>query len=265
MRPIAVTDPLDARIEAYRDIRERDLVGRRGLFVAEGTVVLRAMLDGGRFRPDSLLVLENRLGGISDLLDRLPEATPVYVAAQPVMDSIAGFHMHRGVLALGRPIAEASAASIVAGLPDDALIVVLVGISNHDNVGSIFRNAASFDTDAVLLDATSCDPLYRKATRVSVGATLTVPFARGGEAGTLLQLLKDTGFEILSLSPSGGEDIATITRPKRAALVLGTEGEGLPRDILQATRSVRIAMSQRFDSLNVAAASAVALHRLWRG
>ncbi len=144
-------------------------------------------------------------------------------------------------------------------------MVLLVGISNHDNVGSIFRNAASFDADAVLLDATCCDPLYRKATRVSVGATLTVPFARGGEAGTLLQLLKDAGFEILSLSPSGGEDIATITRPKRAALVLGTEGEGLPRDILEATRSVRIAMSERFDSLNVAAASAVALHRLWRG
>lgn len=265
MRPIAVTDPLDARIEAYRDIRERDLVGRRGLFVAEGTVVLRAMLDGGRFRPDSLLVLENRLGGVAELLDRLENDTPVYVASQPVMDAIAGFHMHRGVLALGRPIAETSAASIVAGLPEDALVVVLIGIANHDNVGSIFRNAASFDADAVLLDATSCDPLYRKATRVSVGATLTVPFARGGEAGTLLQLMKDAGFEILSLSPAGGEDIAGIARPRRAALVLGTEGEGLPREILEATRSVRISMSDRFDSLNVAAASAVALHRLWQG
>lgn len=265
MRPIAINDPLDARITDYRDIRERDLVGRRGLFVAEGTVVLRAMLNGGRFAPSSLLVLENRLDGISELIDRLPEDTPVYVASQAVMDAIAGFHMHRGVLALGRPIAEASAASIVGSLPEEALVVVLVGISNHDNVGSIFRNAASFDADAVLLDETSCDPLYRKATRVSVGATLTVPFARGGKAGSLLQLLGDSGFEILSLSPAGGEDIARIERPKRAALVLGTEGEGLPRDILMGTRSVRIAMSERFDSLNVAAASAVALHRLWRG
>src|SRR5690606_21337495 len=106
------------------------------------------------------LVLDRRLPGLADTLALAPPQTPVYTAAQEVMDAIAGFHIHRGILAIGRKRDEEDAAALLSGLPADALVVVLVGISNHDNVGSIFRNAAAFEADAVLLDRASCDPLY---------------------------------------------------------------------------------------------------------
>ncbi len=262
--PIRIEDPADPRLNPYRSIRERDLVGRHGRFIAEGTVVLRAMLDAGRFRPESLLVLESRHAGIADLVARLPEGTPVMIASQPVLDAVAGFHIHRGVLAVGLRGTEPGVDELLAGLAERATVVVAVGIANHDNVGAIFRNAAAFAADAVLLDESCCDPLYRKAIRVSVGAALAVPFARGGSAADLVARLASHGFEVLTLSPSGGEDMARVARGARTALVLGTEGEGLPASLLAATRSVRIAMSDRFDSLNVAAASAIALHRLWQ-
>jgi tRNA G18 (ribose-2'-O)-methylase SpoU len=259
-----IEDPLDDRIAAYRDIRERDLIGREGLFVAEGKVVLNVLFAARRFEPQSVLVLENRLAGLSDTLATAPERMPVYAASQEVMDRIAGFHVHRGILALGRKRLLESPASLLEGLPTSALVLLLVGISNHDNMGAIFRNAAAFDADAVLLDESCCDPLYRKSIRVSVGAALKVPFAVGGNAEQLLSDLQHARFEAIALSPRGEFDIATLERPRRAALVLGTEGAGLPGRILSATRTARIAMSESFDSLNVAAASAIALHRLWR-
>jgi tRNA G18 (ribose-2'-O)-methylase SpoU len=114
----------------------------------------------------------------------------------------------------------------------------------------------------VLLDETSCDPLYRKAIRVSVGAALTVPFARGGTAGEMLRSLKDAGFEAVALSPAGAESLPTLRRAPRTALLLGAEGPGLPQEILVRTRTVRIPMADGFDSLNVATASGIALHHL---
>lgn len=261
---VRIEDPEDDRIAAYRDIRERDLIGREGIFVAEGKVVLKVLFAARRFQPQSVLVLENRLAGISDTLELAPENMPVYVASQEVMDRIAGFNVHRGILALGRKRPPEGLASLLDRLPASALVLLLVGISNHDNMGSIFRNAAAFHADAVLLDQGCCDPLYRKSIRVSVGAVLKVPFAVGGSAEELLSDLQRAGFESIALSPRGEFDIAALDRPKRAALVLGTEGPGLPQHILSATRTARIAMSEEFDSLNVATAAAIALHRLWR-
>jgi tRNA G18 (ribose-2'-O)-methylase SpoU len=141
---------------------------------------------------------------------------------------------------------------------------VLVGLANHDNVGAIFRNAAAFGADAVLLDGTSCDPLYRKAIRVSVGAALKVPFVRGGDAAQIFEAVRRHGFEPVALSPAGAEDIRSIGRAQRVALVLGTEGPGLPAALLGSLRTARIAMAPGFDSLNVAAASAIALHEMFR-
>ncbi len=114
---------------------------------------------------------------------------PVYAASQPVMDAIAGFHIHRGILAVGRKREADDPETLIASLPKRALVVILVGLSNHDNVGAIFRNAAAFGADAVLLDETCCDPLYRKAIRVSVGAALKVPFAVAADAGSIVTLL----------------------------------------------------------------------------
>lgn len=263
-RAIRIEDPGDPRIAAYRDIRERDLVGREGRFVAEGKVVLAALFSGHRFEAESVLVAENRLEGLGGTLSAAHGDLPVYVAAAAVMDAIAGFPIHRGILAIGRRRAPETADELLGTLPRRATLVVLVGLANHDNVGAVFRNAAAFGTDAVLLDETSCDPLYRKAIRVSVGAALKVPFARGGDAARLVEAVQRHGFETIALSPSGREDIRSIVRGERIALVLGTEGTGLPAALLSRLRSVRIAMAPGFDSLNVAAASAIALHELCR-
>lgn len=263
-RVTRIEDPRDPRIAAYLDIRERDLVGREGRFVAEGKVVLAALFAGGRFEAESVLVAENRLEGLGGTLAAAPDDLPVHVASAAVMDAIAGFPIHRGILAIGRRRAPETAEELLGSLPRRATLVVLVGLANHDNVGAIFRNAAAFGADAVLLDETSCDPLYRKAIRVSVGAVLKVPFARGGDVAGLVEAVRRHGFETIALSPSGKEDVRSIGRAERVALVLGTEGTGLPATLLAGLRTARIAMAPGFDSLNVAAASAIALHELSR-
>ncbi|GLQ79936.1 RNA methyltransferase [Mesorhizobium huakuii] len=260
MDPIRIDDPRDSRVAAYLDIRERDLAGRQGRFVAEGKVVLDLLLSSGRFGAESVLVLENRLGGLNDILHKAPADLPVYVVTSAVMDAIAGFHMHRGILAIGRKEAPQAAGPLLDTLPGRALVVVLVGIANHDNMGSIFRNAAAFGADAVLMDATSCDPLYRKAIRVSVGAALKIPFASFTDTSGFTAMLAERGFEQFALSPRGRTDIRDARPSQRLALYLGTEGEGLPESLLARLQTVRITMSKGFDSLNVAAASAIALH-----
>lgn len=262
---IRIDDPADPRLAAYRHIRERDLVGRDRRFIAEGRVVLNVLLGASRFAAESLLVLESRLSGISDLLAAAPEGLPVYVGGQPVLDAVAGFNVHRGVLGVGRRTDGADPDALLGALPARALVLVLIGISNHDNVGAIFRNAAAFEADAVLLDETCCDPLYRKAIRVSVGASLKVPFWRGGEAGSLLARLAAARFDCLALSPGGTTDVTDVLPAERTALLLGSEGTGLPPDLLARLTTVRIGMSSTFDSLNVATAAAIALHRLWHG
>ncbi len=264
MDPIRIDDSRDPRIAAYLDIRERDLAGRQGRFVAEGKVVLDLLLSSGRFGAESVLVLENRLAGLGDILRKAPSDLPVYVATGAVMDAIAGFHMHRGVLAIGRRETSRPAAALLDALPATALVVVLVGIANHDNLGSIFRNAAAFGADAVMMDATCCDPLYRKAIRVSVGAALKVPFASFTDTAGFTAMLAERSFEQFALSPRGQADIREAKPAARLALYLGTEGQGLPESLLSRLRTVRIGMAPGFDSLNVAAASAIALHHFSR-
>src|SRR5690606_16592714 len=137
--------------------------------------------------------------------------------------------------------------------------------ANHDNMGSIFRNAAAFGVDAVVMDEGSCDALSRKAFRVSVGGALNVPDARAGTAEATVDGLALRSFAGLALRPPGGRDMTDVKPGKRTALLLGAEGPGLPPHLLERLTTVRIAMRDDFDSLNVAAASAIALHRLWRG
>lgn len=242
-------------------MRERDLVGRSGLFVAEGRVVLEKLVKAGRHPLVSVLVAEHRLDGLGDLLAGLPPATPAYAASQAVMDAIVGFPIHRGILGLGRR-AEPTPGALLAGLPDRALVVALSAIANHDNMGGVFRNAAAFGADAVLLDADCCDPLYRKAIRVSVGAALTTPFARLPAGADLVGVLQAHGFEVLALSPQGAEELDEVVPIARTAALFGAEGPGLAAGVLARTRTVRIAMAGGFDSLNVATTSGIVLHRL---
>ena len=236
-------------------------MGRDGLFVAEGRVVLEKAV---RAIPDqlvSVLVAEHRLAGLADVLAGLAAATPVYAASQAVMDRIVGFPIHRGVLGLGRR-PERRAGDLLASLPARALVVGLVGIANHDNMGGIFRNAAAFGVDAVLVDSTSCDPLYRKAIRVSVGAALTTPFARLAAGEDMLEILGGAGFSALALSPRGEVELHDLSADPRTAVLFGAEGPGLPDAMLARTRTVRIAMARDFDSLNVASTSGIVLHQI---
>ncbi|WP_332766716.1 TrmH family RNA methyltransferase [Phenylobacterium sp.] len=243
-------------------MRERDLVGRQGLFVAEGEVVLRVLARSRLHRPVSLLIAEKRVAGLSEILAAIADDVPVYAAGQAVMDAVVGFPIHRGILALGTRVAEPDPAVLLAGLPERALVLVLSAIANHDNMGGLFRNAAAFGADAVLLDADCCDPLYRKAIRVSVGAALTTPFARLAPGADLLGLLEGQGFEAVALSPRGATTLAQLSRPPRAAVVLGAEGAGLSEPLLARARTVRIPMADGFDSLNVAVTAGVVLHHL---
>jgi tRNA G18 (ribose-2'-O)-methylase SpoU len=259
---LAVDDPADPRVSDYLNVRERDLVVRQGRFFAEGQVVLRALLSQSRYEVESLFLSERRVQPLEHLLAKAPVTAPVYVAPQAVMDQVAGFPIHRGVLALGRQPPSPSAIEILGALPPAALVLVLIGLANHDNVGGLFRNAASFGVNAILLDRASCDPLYRKAIRVSVGASLLVPFARVDDTTELPAVLSRANLDVLALSPRGRELLAGVRRSARAALIVGSEGAGLPQAVLSQTRSVRIPMANGFDSLNVATASGIALHHL---
>ena len=209
-----VSDPDDPAVTPFRAIKERDLVGREGLFIAEGETVLRAFVRDAPERVVSLLI-------------------------EPV-----------------------AARDLLASLPARAVVLVLCGIANHDNMGGIYRNAAAFGADAVVLDADCCDPLYRKAIRVSVGAVLSVPTAHLARGEDIADLLAATGFEGLALSPSADEILAQLTPPPRTAVLLGAEGPGLTPQVMARVRTVGIPMAGGFDSLNVATTSGIVLHHL---
>jgi tRNA G18 (ribose-2'-O)-methylase SpoU len=258
---LRVQDPADPRLADYLGVRERDLVGRAGRFVAEGVVVLEKLIAAGRHPVRSVLVADKRLAALGPMLAGLPPEVPVYAADQSVMDAVVGFHIHRGVLAVGER-AEPAAEALLDGLPASALVVGLMGIANHDNMGGLFRNAAAFGADAVLLGADCCDPLYRKAIRVSVGAALTVPFATLAAGQDMAQMLAARGFEVLALSPAGQASLAELDRKPRQAALFGAEGPGLPAAALAGGRTVRIPMAGGFDSLNVATSCGIVLHRL---
>jgi tRNA G18 (ribose-2'-O)-methylase SpoU len=256
---IPVSSAEDPRVAAYRDVRERDVLrGQR--FIVEGKVTLGRLVEASRFGVESVLISDSRLEPLDDVLARLPEDVPVYVAPQAVMDGIAGFHIHRGVLAMARRTREETVEGLIGALPATPLTLLsLIGLSNHDNVGACVRNAAALGAEAVLLDAESCDPLYRKSIRVSAGTALSLPFARSGDGPGMIAALEAAGIEAWALSPSGGEPLHTLKPPERLAIVLGAEGPGLPAELMAKCRRVSIAMAPGIDSLNVATAGAIAL------
>ena len=257
---VRIDDRTDSRIAAYCDIRERDLVGRDGLFIAEGEVVVRVLLGACLHKPMSLFLAEKRVVTLEAEIARLPDSVPVFVAPQSVMDEIAGLPMHRGILALGRRAEMHSAEVELAGVGARAVVLVLSGIANHDNIGGLFRNAAAFGVDLVILESDCCDPLYRKAIRVSGGNVLTVRSARLERGVDVLSLLAAHGFEVIALSPGGNASLGEIKRPARLALLFGAEGHGLPEAVLNRTKTLRVPIAPEVDSLNVATASGIVLH-----
>ena len=256
---VQINDANDVRLEPYRFVRERDIAGRGERFIAEGKVVLSCLAVAQDFQAESLLILESRLNGLTGMVEKFPKTTPVYVVGQSIIDDITGFHVHRGILASGIRIRRRSLMELVSNMPDEALVIVLSGISNHDNVGGIFRNAAAFGASAVILDQQCCNPLYRKALRVSVGGVLRVPWMMEGTPEEIASGLSKAGFILCALSPAGAENIRTIPARGKRAIFLGSEGDGLSPSILRSLKTYRIQIEDGFDSLNVATASGIAM------
>jgi tRNA G18 (ribose-2'-O)-methylase SpoU len=262
---IAVGDACDPRLADYRNIPDPALVEQRGIFIAEGRLVVQRLLSGSRFPTRSVMVTDSALASLRRAVDSHPE-TPVYVVPQAVMDDVAGFNVHRGCLAVGERPAPRDWQELARAA---RRLVILERIGDPDNVGSVFRNAAAFGVGAVLLDPASTDPLYRKAIRTSMGAALRIPFARVHEWMRALRELDSDGIALIALTPSSSapclRTVASELSDRRVALVLGHEGEGLTQAALDACRfRARIPMAGDTDSVNVATAAAIAMYELAR-
>ena len=257
-----VTGTDDPRLSDYRNIPDPDLLRSRGLFIAEGRQVVRRLLAAARFRVRSLLLTPAARAGLADLLLHAADV-PVFLVSQAAMNAIAGFNIHRGCLAAGERPAPARWEDLAAAA---RRLVVLEGVGNADNVGGIFRNAAAFGADAVLLGPSCADPLYRKAIRTSMGAALQVPFASMEDWPGDLSRLKALGFGLWALTPSSDARLLRhADPPARLAWLVGHEGEGLSQIALShADARVRIQMAEGIDSLNVATAVAIALYEIGR-
>lgn len=247
----------DARLEAYRGVTDAELMRKRGLFVAEGRLVLRRVVDAGH-RVKSVLVNPASYSALGSTLMRLPVDVPVYVCDQEDFARITGFNLHRGCLALVERPAPRPALEVAA---QARRLLVLEDVADADNVGSAFRNAAAFGA-SVLLTPSCCDPLYRKAMRTSMGSVLVVPYARLSTWPADLSVVKAHGFTIVALTPRAPAlDLSAYRAHGRVALLVGTEGAGLSAAAEQAADlRVRIPISASIDSLNVATAAGIALY-----
>jgi tRNA G18 (ribose-2'-O)-methylase SpoU len=262
---IHIDDPADPRIADYRNIPDAELIQRRGIFIAEGRLVVRRLLESTRLTTRSVMVTPTAHHAIEDAAGRRPDV-PVFIVPQALIDTIAGINIHRGCLAIGeRPAAPDSAAL----LRHARRIIILERVANADNVGAIFRSAAAFGVDAVLLDSSSTDPLYRKAIRTSMAAALSVPFSRLTPWPDALKAVHDSGLVTIAMTPSPHarplHECAIELRDRRLALVVGHEGEGLTDAALGACDyRARIPMAPGPDSLNVATATAIGLYEIAR-
>jgi tRNA G18 (ribose-2'-O)-methylase SpoU len=272
MTLIPVADPGDHRLDAFRAIGDPELVRRRGQFVAEGRLVVGRLIADGRYSFGSLMLSDAAARALqaAGSLAALPASVPVYVCPIAAFLNVTGFNIHRGCLALVRRPEAIEVLDIVAS---SRLVVVLEDVTNADNVGGVFRNVAAFGGDAVLLSPRCCDPLYRKAVRTSMGATLKVPFATLPRWPGDLQTLRGQGYTMAALTPRQpsetlDEFVADVSTHQhggfgRMALLVGTEGAGLSAEAdAAADRRVRIPIEPAVDSLNLAVAVGIALSRL---
>jgi tRNA G18 (ribose-2'-O)-methylase SpoU len=260
---IRVDDPDDTRLSDFRAVSDPALARTSGLFIAEGRLVVRRLLTESPYTPRAILVTPAAMKAVEDVLPTGPDV-PVYVVPQAVMDGVTGFNIHRGCLASGERPATADWRALAAR---SRRAVVLERVGDADNVGAIFRCAAAFGVDVVLTGPDCADPLYRKAIRTSMGATLTMPFAAADPWPSTLTELTGQRWTVAALTPSSDalplRDFVTIARSQRVALVLGHEGDGLTAAALTACNyRVRIPIHSSVDSLNVAMAATVALYEL---
>jgi tRNA G18 (ribose-2'-O)-methylase SpoU len=262
---IRIDDSADARLGDYVGLREstlrRLIETERGVFIAEGSKVIRRALEAG-YPPRSFLLAERWLADLADLLE--PLDVPVYLVSEELAERVTGFHVHRGALASLHRVARHSVADVLAG----RRVMVLEDLVDHTNVGAIIRNAAGLGWDGLLVSAHCADPLYRRSIKVSMGTVFSLPWARLPERVDIGDLLGRAGFRVAALALSeGAVDLAayaaSLGSEDRLAVLLGTEGHGLSRAwVAAADAVVTIPMRAGVDSLNVAAASAIAAYAL---
>ncbi len=259
-----VTDPDDPRVADFTRLTDvalrRRLEPEGGLYLAESEKVIRRALQAGH-RPRALLLTERWLDRLADLVDLVAAGgAGVFVGADDVLTTLAGFHLHRGAIASMHRPAPLPLPEVLAGAHR---VLVLEDVVDHTNVGAVFRSAAGIGADAVLVTPRCADPLYRRAVRVSMGTVFQVPWVRLRQWPGDMGALREAGFTVAALALT--DDAVGLAElegdcPDRLALVLGTEGDGLsPAAVAAADLSVRIPMAGGVDSLNVAAAAAVAL------
>lgn len=251
----------DTGFTAYRDVGDPAALERKGLFVAEGRLTVERLLEDRRFAIDSVAVTPAAARALAVVLQRHPDVT-IHVCEPPVLEAVTGFDFHRGCLALAhRP--EPLPLSSFAGA---SRLIALEGVGNPDNVGGLFRVALALGAEGVLLDRTSADPLYRKAIRTSMAASLRVPFARVEPWPAALDELKAAGFRVIALTPDPAAmsiDDYVVEPGDRLVLALGSESAGLrPSTMRYAGVTLRIPIDPRADSLNVVVAAGIALSRL---
>jgi tRNA G18 (ribose-2'-O)-methylase SpoU len=259
---LRIADASDPAIAPYRDVGDPSALERKGLFVAEGRLTVERLLVDRRFAVDSVALTPTAAHAMASLLDAHRD-TPVYVCDPAVLEAVTGFDFHRGSLALAR---RPSAQPPLSSFAQATRLLAIEAVGNPDNIGGLFRTALALGAGGVLLDPSSGDPLYRKAIRTSMAATLRVPFARVDRWPSGLGALRAAGFRIVALTPSADAiaiDEVAAEAEGRLILLLGSEGAGLGEAALRyADVKVRIPVDVRADSLNVVVAAAIALHAL---
>jgi tRNA G18 (ribose-2'-O)-methylase SpoU len=253
----------DPRLADYRALTDVELRRRTepadGIFIAEGELVISRALKAGYSLRSALM--SPRFAAASEALLADVDA-PLYVGSEELLEAVAGFHVHRGALAA---MARRPLPAVEEVLATARRVVVLEDVNSHTNLGAIFRCAAGLGWDAVLLSPRCADPLYRRSVRVSMGQVFAIPYARFAEWPAGLGALATAGFDVLALTPGAAAtpiDEVVLAHDAPVALVLGAEGPGLSAAVLGAARQVRIPMTNGVDSLNVAAAAAVACFAL---
>lgn len=254
--------PGDPRLEPFRHVGDHGWLRERQLFVAEGRLVVRRLVESGRFEVAAVLVTAPALAALEPALAAAD--ADVLVCDEPTLAAITGFRFHQGCLALARRPSPVPPGTLYGA----STLLALEGVGNPDNIGGLFRTAAAFGAGGLLLDGRCGDPFYRKAIRTSMGAVLRVPFARLADWPAGLEPFRAHGFSLVALTPDPAAAAisgfaASLAAGARLILLVGAEGEGLSPEVLsRADARVRIPIDPAVDSLNVTVAAGVALERL---
>lgn len=245
----------DPRLAPYKMMRDGDLLRAHNLCILEGKTVISHAIKASRFPIKSLLIAQHKLHDCQELIQQTK--AEILTAPSSILDDIVGFKFHRGIVAL------AHRSEPVSNMPEHGLALALCGINNHDNMGAIFRSAAALGANAIHMDKTCCDPLYRKAIRVSSGTVLSLPFKKHEDMRGMIADLKTRNYRPIAMAINAQTNLADYKPDSRKTLiVLGNEGTGLPEDVIAECEAIKIPMASSVDSLNVAASAAIVIYTI---